>query len=300
MDNIFVIGSTNTDMVVKTDRFPLPGETKLGGTFFMHAGGKGANQAVAAARLGGRVTLVTKLGDDIFGKQSLAGFKKENILTDYVFIEKNQASGTALIIVNEEGENSIVVAPGANADLLPADIDLLSNLKDAAIMLMQLEIPMQTVTHAAKKAKANRQRLIINPAPAQPLSNELLDGLFLITPNETEASLLTGIPVIDESSASRAADVFLSKGVQQVIITLGKRGAWFQNSRLKFMTPAPIVKAMDTTAAGDVFSGAIAVALNEKMDWERAVSFAVQAASISVTRMGAQSSIPKREEMVVE
>jgi ribokinase len=297
MDNIFVIGSTNTDMVVKTDQFPLPGETKLGGTFFMHAGGKGANQAVAAARLGGRVTFVTKLGDDIFGRQSVAGFKKEKIRTDYVFIEPRLASGTALIIVNEEGENSIVVAPGANAGLLPADIDKVSDLKEASIILMQLEIPLETVEYTAKWAKANHQRLIVNPAPAQHLYDELLNGLFLITPNETEASLLTGIHVEDERSASRAADALLSKGVQQVIITLGKQGAWFQNSQSRFMTPAPTVKALDSTAAGDVFCGAIAVALNEKMDWKQAVSFAIKAASVSVTRMGAQSSIPTREEL---
>lgn len=298
MENIFVIGSTNTDMVVKTARFPLPGETILGGNFFMHAGGKGANQAVAAARLGGHVTMVTKLGNDIFGEQSLAGFKKENIDTRFVFIENNTASGTALIIVNEEGENSIVVAPGANAALMPADIDKVSNLQEAAIILMQLEIPLQTVIHASKIAKANDQRLIINPAPAVMLDSELLNGVFLITPNETEASLLTGIHVEDESSASRAAGIFLNRGVQQVIITMGNKGAYFQNHLLGFMMPAPIVKAMDTTAAGDVFNGAIAVALNEKMDWERAVGFAVQAASISVTRMGAQSSVPSRNEIV--
>ena len=298
MANIFVIGSTNTDMVVKTERFPLPGETILGGSFFMHAGGKGANQAVAAARLGGAVTLVTKLGNDIFGEQSVAGFKKEKINTDFVFVEENAASGTALIIVNEEGENSIVVAPGANAALMPADINRVFNLKEAAIILMQLEIPMQTVAHVAKRAKANQQKLILNPAPARLLDDELLNGLFMITPNETEASLLTGIQVEDESSASRAADLFLQKGIQQVIITMGRRGAYFQNDSSGFMIPAPIVKAMDTTAAGDVFNGAIAVALNEKMDWKQALSFAVQAASISVTRMGAQSSIPTRVEMV--
>jgi ribokinase len=211
---------------------------------------------------------------------------------------EGKASGTALIIVNEEGENSIVVAPGANADLLPADIDNVSNFNEASIILTQLEIPIETVAYVAKRAKAHQQQLIINPAPARQLDDEILGGLFLITPNETEAGFLTGIQVADEASASRAADILLSKGVLQVIITLGKQGAWFQNNNRKFMTPAPVVKAMDTTAAGDVFSGAIAVALNERMGWERAVSFAVQAASISVTRMGAQSSVPKREEMV--
>ena len=297
MNNIFVIGSTNTDMVVKTDQFPLPGETKLGGRFFMHAGGKGANQAVAAARLGGRVTLVTKLGKDIFGKQSLEGFKKENINIQFVFLEENSPSGTALIIVNEEGENCIVVAPGANAHLLPADIDKVGNFRDAAIVLMQLEIPMETLNYAAKMTRTNHQKLIINPAPAQKLEDELLNGLFLITPNETEANFLTGIPVVDEKSASRAAEVFLNKGVQHVIITLGSQGAYFQDRHIQFKIPAPRVKAVDTTAAGDVFSGAMAVALTEDMEWEKAIQFAVQAASVSVTRMGAQSAVPYRNEI---
>jgi ribokinase len=297
MNKIYVIGSTNTDMVVKTDHLPLPGETILGGEFFMNAGGKGANQAVAAARLGGDVTLVTKLGNDIFGKQTIEGFKKENIHTGYVFLDENKPSGTALIIVNGEGENCIVVAPGANANLLPADIEKVKDIHKAAIILMQLEIPMQTIAYVTRLARSNQQKVIINPAPAQKLDDELLDGLFLITPNETEAHLLTGIKVEDERTASVAASVFLSKGVQNVIITLGRQGAFFKNQFLKLKIDAPVVKAVDTTAAGDTFSGALAVAITELMDWEQAIQFAVQAASISVTRMGAQSSVPYRKEV---
>ncbi|MGF2411508.1 ribokinase [Ferruginibacter sp.] len=296
-NRIIVIGSSNTDMVVKSSMLPKPGETTLGGTFLMNAGGKGANQAVAATRLGGNVTFVAKVGNDIFGKQSIDGFKKENINTEFIFIDEEAPSGTALIMVNEEGENCIVVAPGANANLLPADIEQVINLSEAEIILMQLEIPMITIEAVAKNAKANHQKVIINPAPAQKLSDELLNGLFLITPNETEATLLTGIKVEDEKTASQAAEVFLSKGVQNVIITLGKQGAFFQNKAVKFKTDAPIVKAMDTTAAGDTFSGAIAVAVTEKMSWPAAVQFAVQAASISVTRMGAQASVPYRDEI---
>jgi ribokinase len=284
-------------MVVKSKKLPLPGETILGGTFLMNAGGKGANQAVAAARLGGNVTLVAKVGNDIFGKQSIDEFKKEKINTEYVFIDDGTPSGIALIMVNEEGENCIVVAPGANAQLLPADIEQVKNLSEAEIILMQLEIPMETIEAVAKIAKANNQKVIINPAPAQNLSNELLNGLFLITPNETEATLLTGIKVEDEITASQAADIFLNKGVQNVIVTLGKQGAFFQNKAVKFKTDAPIVKAMDTTAAGDTFSGALTVAVTEKMTWPQAVQFAVQAASISVTRMGAQASVPYRKEI---
>lgn len=299
MNKIFVVGSANTDMVVKAPKLPLPGETLLGGAFFMNAGGKGANQAVAAAKLGGNVTLVTKVGNDIFGKQTINGLKKENINVDFVFVDDIAPSGTALIMVNDEGENCIVVAPGANANLLPSDIETVNNINEAAIILMQLEIPMATIEAVAKNAKANGQKVIINPAPAQLLDDELLNGLFLITPNETEATLLTGITVTDETTASQAAGVFLSKGVQNVIITLGKQGAYFQNKNLKLMIEAPVVQAMDTTAAGDTFSGALTVALTENMDWQQAVQFAVKAASISVTRMGAQSSVPYRKEIIL-
>lgn len=308
-NKIIVIGSSNTDMVVKSQSLPSPGETILGGTFFMNAGGKGANQAVAAARLGGDVTLVAKVGNDVFGKQSIAGLKKENINTDYIFVDEETPSGTALIMVNEEGENCIVVAPGANAKLLPFDIEQVKNLSDAEIILMQLEIPMETINAVSKIAKLNHQKVIINPAPAQTLSDELLEGLFLLTPNETEATLLSGILVTDECTAALAATFFLSKGVQNIIITLGKKGAYFQNDKLKLMVPAPIVMALDTTGAGDTFSGAIAVAILENINresigsvcsgWETAMKFAIETASLSVTKLGAQTSIPFRTEIIL-
>jgi ribokinase len=297
MNEILVIGSSNTDMVVKTDELPLPGETKLGGRFFMNAGGKGANQAVAAARLGGTVTLVTKLGNDIFGKQTLEGLKRENINTNHVFFDENNPSGTALIIVNAMGENCIVVAPGANATLLPSDIEKVENLHEAAVILLQLEIPIETICHIAKLARINKQKLILNPAPAQKLNDELLRGLYLITPNETEAFDLTDIRVKDQKSASAAADFFLSRGVENVIITLGHEGAFFQNGQSKLKIDAPVVNPIDTTAAGDTFNGAITVAITENMSWEKAMRFAVRAASVSVTRMGAQSSVPYRKEI---
>ena len=297
---IIVIGSSNTDMVVKSKSLPGPGETIMGGTFFMNAGGKGANQAVAAARLGGDVLFVAKVGNDIFGRQSIDGFKKENVNTDFVLIDEKNPSGTALIMVNEEGENCIVVAPGANAHLMPTDIEQVKDINEAEIILMQLEIPMITIASVSKKAKAILQKVIVNPAPAQNLSDEILNGLFLITPNETEATFLTGIKVYDEITASQAAEIFLRKGVQNVIITLGKQGAYFQNNTQSFKINAPVVQAIDSTAAGDTFSGALVVALTEGLDWENAVKFAVEAASISVTRMGAQSSIPYREEINFE
>ncbi len=299
ISKLVVIGSANTDMVIKAEKLPLPGETILGGTFFMNAGGKGANQAVAAARLGGDVTLVAKVGNDIFGKGTIEGLKSENINTNFVLVDDGVPSGTALIMLNEEGENCIMVAPGANANLLPGDIDLVKNLHEAEIILMQLEIPMETILSVVKNAKINGQKIIINPAPAQVLENEILNGLFLLTPNEIEATILTGINVEDEVTASGAADIFLSKGVQHVIITLGKQGAYFKSNELEFSVKAPIVKAMDSTAAGDTFIGALSVAVTEKMDWKKAVEFAVQAAAISVTRLGAQASVPYRNEILI-
>ncbi len=297
MKKIIVVGSANTDMVVKSAKLPLPGQTLLGGTFFMNAGGKGANQAVAAARLGGNVTLVAKVGNDIFGKQTIEGLQKENINIDHVFVDESAPSGTALIMVDDEGENCIVVAPGANANLLPEDIEKLMIIEDAEIILMQLEIPLATIEAVLKIAKENRRKVIINPAPVQKLDNELLDRLFLITPNETEVFSLIGITVKDEATASQAATLLLNRGVQNVVITMGNRGAYFQNKNISFMTPAPVVRAMDTTAAGDTFSGALAVAITENMDWENAIRFAVKAASLSVTRIGAQSSLPYLNEI---
>ena len=297
MKKIIVIGSANTDMVVKTDKHPLPGETKMGGEFFMNAGGKGANQAVAAARLGGQVSFVAKVGNDIFGKQTLVGLTNENIDTSHVFIDDTAPSGTALIIVNAEGENSIVVAPGANAKLSVDDVSSIGDFSGAAFILMQLEIPIETITAVIDLARLNGKHVILNPAPAQYLSNAILNGLFLLVPNESEASMLTGIPVTDLASASLAADALIQKGVSHVIITLGKQGAYFKSAYKEFSIPAPSVIAIDTTAAGDTFCGALTVAKTEGKDWEDAIRFAITAASISVTRMGAQASVPYRTEI---
>lgn len=294
MKKIYVIGSANTDMVVKTEFLPGPGETVLGGTFFMNAGGKGANQAVAAARLGGDVVFVGRVGDDIFGKQTIEGLQKEKIDTRFVSEDKENPSGTALITVNAEGENCIVVAPGANSKLTAAQ---LPDLREAEIILMQLEIPIETIETAAEKAKEHMQRVIINPAPAQHLSDALLKDLFLITPNETEADHLTGVSVNDKLTARKAAEVLIRKGVQHVIITMGKQGAYYKSADKELMIEAPVVEVADTTAAGDTFSGAIAVALTEDKNWEDAIRFAIRAASISVTRLGAQASVPYRNEI---
>jgi ribokinase len=297
MKKIIVVGSANTDMVVKIDQHPLPGETRLGGDFFMNAGGKGANQAVAAARLGGNVAFVAKVGNDIFGKQTLDGLTNENIDTSHVFIDDTAPSGTALIIVNAEGENSIVVAPGANAKLSVDDVSAISKLPDTAFILIQLEIPIETIAAVIDSAKLNGTHVILNPAPAQLLSDSILDGLFLLIPNESEASILTGIQVTDLASASLAADALLQKGVSHVIITLGKQGAYFKSPFKELLIPAPLVTAVDTTAAGDTFCGALTVAKTEGKDWEDAIRFAIAAASLSVTRLGAQASVPFRNEI---
>lgn len=296
---ILVIGSTNTDMVIKTSKLPAPGETILGGDFFMNPGGKGANQAVAAARLGGKVAFVCKTGNDIFGKQARQLFKDEGIDTSFVFTDNELPSGVALITVDEGAENCIVVAPGANAALGRDDIENASEaIRNAAIVLMQLETPLTTVEYAALLAHEAGVRVILNPAPAQVLPDSLLSRLFAITPNETEATLLTGIRVTDEQTALQAAKVLKNKGVQIVIVTLGAAGAFVLSDSISARIPAPRVIATDTTAAGDTFNGALAVGMAEGMDLQKAVEFANKAASITVTRMGAQSAIPYWNEIV--
>ncbi|WP_080057865.1 ribokinase [Spirosoma aerolatum] len=295
---ILVVGSSNTDMVVQTTKLPAPGETVLGGTFFMNPGGKGANQAVAAARLTGNVTFVAKVGTDIFGEQAVAGFRQEGINTTYIQSDPDHPSGVALINVDAAGENCITVAPGANAQLRPAETNpALASAETDALVLVQLEIPLDTVVHIIGEAATRGLRVILNPAPAQPLPDELFPNLFLITPNETEAELLTGIRVDDLSGAGQAAQKLHAMGVSNVIITLGSKGAYLSTGTQSQLIATPPVKAVDTTAAGDCFNGALAVALAEGQPLPDAIAFACKAASISVTRMGAQASMPRRNEV---
>jgi len=298
MSRIIVIGSSNTDMVIKARKLPSPGETILGGTFMMNAGGKGANQAVAAARMGGNVTFVTKIGDDIFGSESMNKFEKEHLNTKYIIKDDKNPSGVALINVDEKGENSIVVAAGSNSCLTPGDIneEVFETGKND-LYLMQLEIPINTVEYVAHKAFSKGNRVILNPAPAMQLSDSLLNCLFLITPNETEAEILTGIRVIDFMTAENAAKTLHYKGVKNVIITMGASGAYLLTGSISKMIPVIPVKAIDTTAAGDIFNGALAVAISEGKNIEDAVEIANKAASISVMRMGAQASAPYRREI---
>jgi ribokinase len=295
---IIVIGSSNTDMVIQSPKLPLPGETILGGQFFMFPGGKGANQAVAATRLGGSVTFIARIGDDIFGKQAVAQFQKEGIQTRFVSTDPEQPSGVALIMVDNRGENSIAVAPGANALLSEADIDRASSeLIAAKVGLLQLEIPLETVVYTINRLYNAGTKVILNPAPARPLPAEIYPNIYLITPNETEAELLTGIHVRDITTADQAAQILRKKGVGQVVLTLGAKGAYVCSEEFTGMVAAPLVEAVDTTAAGDVFNGALAVAIAEEMDLKEAVEFACRAAAISVTRMGAQASAPYLHEL---
>lgn len=296
--NILVIGSANTDMVIKTNYFPAPGETVLGGVFLMNPGGKGANQAVAAARLGGQVTFITKVGNDIFGRQARQQLEQEGIAADYVLTDPENPSGVALITVDEKGENTIVVAPGANGTLSVADVEQAeAGFAAADVILLQLEIPLATVAYAAQLAQQRDKNVILNPAPAAFLPDELYQNLFLITPNRAEAEVLTGITIRDLPAAERAARHLHGKGVRNIVITLGTEGAFAYNEQVAQLIPAQRVTAVDTTAAGDVFNGALAVGLAEGLALPAAVAFANQAAAISVTRMGAQASAPFRREL---
>ncbi|MEM0929426.1 MAG: ribokinase [Pseudomonadota bacterium] len=295
---IVVIGSYNTDMVVQAPRIPTPGETILGGTFSMVAGGKGANQAVAAARCGGAVSFIARLGDDMFGHQAIAGLKADSIDTSHVACLPDVASGTALITVSEDGENAITVASGANALLMPDAIETAdSMIAEAAIVLTQLETPLETISALVDRCAAHGVPLVLNPAPALPLNEAIFSRVAVLTPNESEAELLSGVPVTDLESAKRAGEVILAKGVKTLIITMGGDGALLFEDGSPTMVPSFTVDPVDTTGAGDTFNGALCVAISEGKSWAEAVTFANAAAALSVTVLGAQPSAPRRADV---
>ena len=298
MKKIVVLGSANTDMVIAGKRIPVPGETVTGGTFMMNPGGKGANQAVAVARLSakkGACAFIAKVGDDLFGRETVVRMRKDGIDAKLVVDRKNP-SGTALILVDAKGQNVISAALGANGTLSPKDVaKFRKDIENAAALLMQLETPMETVVAAAKWAHAKGVPVILNPAPAAKLPNELYKCLEWITPNETEAELLTGVKVKDAASAQKAVDVFLKRGVKHVAITMGVKGVYCGNCRKLY--PAKKVKAVDCVAAGDTFNGAFVVALAEGKSCKDAIAFAQKASAISVTRPGAQQAIPWANEV---
>ena len=293
---IVVLGSTNTDMVVSGAKIPVPGETVCGGSFMMNPGGKGANQAVAVSRLSakkGACVFIAKVGDDLFGRDTAARMAKEGIDARLV-VDKKNASGTALILVDGKGQNCISVALGANGALLPKDAKKFAkDIQSADALLLQLETPLETVLWAAQTARAKKVPVVLNPAPAATLPKELYQCLDWITPNETEAELLTGVKVTDLASAQKAEAALKRRGVANVVITMGAKGCYAAGR----IHPCVKVKAVDTVAAGDTFNGAFVVALAEGKSVDEAVAFAQKASAISVTRPGAQSSVPFRKEV---
>lgn len=290
---VVVVGSSNMDLVIKSARIPKPGETILGGEFAMIAGGKGANQAVAAARLGAEVYFVARVGRDAFGDRMLSNFRAEGIRTDFVSRDETAASGVAIIVVDEAGENIIVVAAGANARLSPADVEAAEEAIAAAdSVLLQLEIPLETVTRAVEIAHRHGTRVILDPAPAQPLPDSLLSMVGLITPNETEAEMLTGIKGTDEALCALQAGALMKKGVERALVTRGRQGALLHDSAGTRSFPTVEVVSVDSTAAGDCFNGALGAALAAGRGLDEAIGFACRAAALSTTRLGAQDSLP--------
>jgi len=298
MKRLVVLGSLNVDLVVAGVRLPGPGETVTGGRFVMAAGGKGANQAVAAARLGAEVTLVAKVGRDVFGDQAIDNFRREGIRTDHILRDSEHHTGVALILVDQFGENLISVAAGANAALTPEEIETAADaIRSAGAVMLQLEIPMDAVCRAAELAAEAGVPVLLDPAPAAPLPDRLWKCVTYLTPNETEAERLTGVAVGDEASARRAAAQLLANGARCAIVTLGARGALLADGDGMTLVPSRPVDAVDTTAAGDAFNGGLAWALGCGMPLMTAVRQACLVGALSATRLGAQPSLPNRDEL---
>lgn len=298
MSKITVVGSVNIDLVVRTPRMPQKGETILGGPFFSGPGGKGANQAVGAARLGGEVTMVARVGRDQFGDTAVSNFRQEGVGLDCVLRSGEAHTGIASILVDAAGENVIVVASGANAELSPADVEASADaITGADVMLVQLESPMVTVQRAIEVAHSAGVTVLLNPAPGQPLTDDLLRQVDVLTPNQTETQIITGLPAGTPVEAKLAADALLGKGVGTVIVTLGRAGALAVTNDGVAHVAGFTVDAVDTTGAGDAFNGALAVALAEGRPLVEAVTFANAVAALQVTRQGAAAAMPTRDEV---
>ncbi|WP_461602843.1 ribokinase [Aeromonas rivipollensis] len=298
MNRLVVLGSVNADHVLRVPHFPRPGETLTGHSYQVVPGGKGANQAVAAARLGAAVSFIARIGDDAIGQQMKTGFANDGIDVSAVELDDKLPTGIAIIYVSDEGENSIGLSTEANGALDTAMVKRHESLiAGAHTLLLQLEVPLESVFEAAKLARSHGTRVVLNPAPAQPLSADLLALVDLITPNQTEAELLTGVKVSDEASAAEAAARFHQMGIADVMITLGSQGVYCSNAEQQALIPGFRVEAVDTTAAGDTFNGALLAAELAGADFHSAVRFAHGAAALSVTRFGAQSSIPGKQEV---
>ncbi len=300
MPRVAVVGSLNMDLVVRAPKLPEPGETVLGGTFATFPGGKGANQAVAGARLGASVAMVGRIGDDAFGRQLRDGLAREGIDLSHLRTDASAATGVALITVDAAGRNTVMVASGANMRLTTGDVDAARELlASSEVLLLQLEVPVDVVVHAARMAAAFGCRVVLDPAPApsQPLPDELYRAVAVLNPNEVEAKALTGVAVSSDAEARLAAETLLARGCGAAVIKLGERGAYLAGGGRHEAVPAPRVRAVDTTAAGDAFAAAMGVALAEGQDLPAAVRFANAVGAFSVTRMGAQPSMPTREEL---
>jgi ribokinase len=297
-NKVVVIGSYNTDLTIKTGRIPRPGETIIGGIFSEGGGGKGANQAVAAARAGADVSFIARVGNDALGRVGVNRLIDEKIDTRFIFLDNDVPTGVAFIVVDERGENSIVVASGANARLSPSDIDTAQDeIFSAGVLLVQLESPIEAIRAAIKKSHERDTIVILNPAPAQSLEQNLLQEIDIITPNKVEAEMITGIKVTDEESLRSIVKKFFEYGIKNVLITLGSKGVFAGLPDIMKFIPAFKVSPIDSTGAGDVFSGSLAAFISEGMPIEKAIKLASASASISVTRMGAQRSAPDRMEI---
>lgn len=291
--SIVVVGSSNTDLVVNVPKIPLEGETILGSKFRTHKGGKGANQAVAASRLGADTTFIACIGNDDFGNRAIKSYNEEGINTKYIQRE-GETSGVALITVSDQGRNTISVSPESNGLLSPKHIDqALDVIRKAKVVLTQFEIPIPTIEYLIKRCNECSAKFILNPAPALKLPEYLFKFIDIITPNETEAESLTGIKVTDEKSANLSAAKLIQKGVKEVIITLGDKGAYLHSKTQQKLIPGFKVNAIDTTAAGDTFNGALAYSITQNKPTEEAIIFANAASALAVTKNGAQSSTPK-------
>ena len=297
MKNICVIGSLNMDLVVNVDTMPKPGQTIIGSNFKEVPGGKGANQAVAMTRLNGNVSMIGKVGEDGFGQTLINSLKNDKVDTTYIQTAKG-ATGVALITVDKNAQNSIVVSPGANFEVKEDDIDNnIEAIKNSDIVVLQLETPLNTIKYALNKAKELNKYTILNPAPAVKLDDEIIKNVDLLTPNETELEIISGVSIETEEDIQKAAQIMIEKGVKELIVTLGSKGSLYINKEKSMFKKAYKVEAMDTTAAGDSYTGALAVALSQDKNIEDAMDFASKVGALSVLKEGAQSSLPTLEDV---
>lgn len=298
MCKIVVIGGTNTDMTIHSDNLPSVGEIVAGGKFRVALGGKGANEAIAASRLGGSVSLITKTGNDLFGRQAKQMFADEGIRTDYIFADPKNPSGVALIMVNKQGEKYVSLAQGGITTLSHHDIDKArSEVTHAGVLLIELETPIDVAIYAARIAKENGVTVVVNPSPRQELPDELFHSVDIMIPNRQEASKLSGIAVTDFDSAAEAARIIAQKGVRTVIVTMGNKGALLLDRGEVSIHPPVEVETVDPSGAGDVFCSALCVALTENTAIDTAIRMAVAAAAIQVSRFGLQDALPYRHEV---